>query len=380
MTADGQAGRDHRSENRIGAVIHGMSRSGTSAVAGLFAAAGYHLGGPDELMPATDANPGGYYEHRAIFALNEEILSFVGGSWFDPPTDAQLEAHRGRFEPQIAALFKRLIDESLGRPVAIKDPRLGVMMTLWNPIIGRRLHPVLVIRHPVEIARSLQRRDGTPWPFSLASWENQMTRTLGHLHGCSVTPVQYARLLSSPETAAALLSSVGAQLDPGRRRRASPDAGSDWLDRGLRHNVAGDGERDVMLTGHQGQLWEWLSSLPLETAILDVPEPLRVTAPLAAETAAFETARIQALNSHAEAGATIQRLTAQVGELEASRLQLGRQLARERAAVEALTASQQRMAGLLAEVVGSRSWRLTEPARRAATGVRRIVGRGERAD
>ena len=36
------------------------------------------------------------------------------------------------------------------------------MMPLWQPVIEGVLHPVVVIRDPVEIARSLRLRDGTP--------------------------------------------------------------------------------------------------------------------------------------------------------------------------------------------------------------------------
>jgi hypothetical protein len=54
---------------------------------------------------------------------------------------------------------------------------------------------VVVIRDPIESARSLSRRDGTPLPLGLAMWELHMASLLGHLNGRLVTVVPYARLM-----------------------------------------------------------------------------------------------------------------------------------------------------------------------------------------
>ena len=43
----------------LGVIVHGMGRSGTSSVAGLFVASGYFAGQDDELMEPDDGNPAG---------------------------------------------------------------------------------------------------------------------------------------------------------------------------------------------------------------------------------------------------------------------------------------------------------------------------------
>ena len=67
-------------DGAIGVVVYGMGRSGTSAVTGLFARAGYYLGEADDLMAADGNNQTGYHENLQILELNEEILEALGGS------------------------------------------------------------------------------------------------------------------------------------------------------------------------------------------------------------------------------------------------------------------------------------------------------------
>src|SRR6185503_2312642 len=64
--------------------IAGMHRSGTSMVAGLLQACGLFLGREEEL--GFDSNNGEpHFENVRFVALNDEILSRLGGSWNNPP-------------------------------------------------------------------------------------------------------------------------------------------------------------------------------------------------------------------------------------------------------------------------------------------------------
>ena len=51
---------------------------------------GLELGPESELMPAQADNPEGFWEHLGFVALNDELLSELGGAWDLPP-----EARRG---------------------------------------------------------------------------------------------------------------------------------------------------------------------------------------------------------------------------------------------------------------------------------------------
>jgi hypothetical protein len=63
------------------AIVLGMHRSGTSALAGMLHHLGVELG--DRLMQASPDNPRGYWEHRDIVAVNHKLMAELGCSWDD---------------------------------------------------------------------------------------------------------------------------------------------------------------------------------------------------------------------------------------------------------------------------------------------------------
>src|SRR5215203_1348762 len=56
-------------------IVLGSGRSGTSMVAGAIAAAGHFMG--DDLHPARDANPKGFFEGPTVKDINEDLLAQV---------------------------------------------------------------------------------------------------------------------------------------------------------------------------------------------------------------------------------------------------------------------------------------------------------------
>jgi hypothetical protein len=56
-----------------------MHRSGTSALAKVFVDSGFSAG--ENLIPADDFNPAGYWEDFDVFNLNNAILSQLFLSW-----------------------------------------------------------------------------------------------------------------------------------------------------------------------------------------------------------------------------------------------------------------------------------------------------------
>jgi hypothetical protein len=245
----------------IGVVILGMGRSGTSAVTRMFAKAGFYVGAEDDLMPATDANPAGHWENLGIWRINERLLEQLGASWFDPPSVEEQMATRERATPLLKAEIDRLASEAQGLPVALKDPRIGVMLPLWGPILRGRLHPILVVRDPCEIAKSLQRRDGTPIPFGLGAWEVHMTLLVDELANRHVMVLPYASIVGDEQMCRAAVESVIGQLDPALRAAVRPEMGFDAFQPTLRHNRASAADHVENLTGRQLELWRYLSSL-----------------------------------------------------------------------------------------------------------------------
>ena len=147
---------------RVGVVVLGMHRSGTSALTRVLNLLGCDL--PKTLMGALPSNETGHWESLAIAQLNEEILSSAGSNWhdwlaFNP--DWYLSPKMAEFkEKAIIAL-----EEEFGRShlFVLKDPRICRFSPFWlDTIQSAGVRPVVVmpVRNPLEVANSLSKRSG----------------------------------------------------------------------------------------------------------------------------------------------------------------------------------------------------------------------------
>jgi len=170
-----------------------------------------------------------------------------------------------------------LVAEAGPSPVVLKDPRIGLLLDLWLPLLAGRFAPVLVVRDPLEVATSLAARDGSPLSFALAAWELHLVEILRRLRDARVTVAPYAAL-ATPGVLERLVADATAVLEPDRRRRIEPAAAVAGFDRGTRRNAlaAGALTDEETLSSRQAQLWRWLERLRPGAQTLAVPEELLV--------------------------------------------------------------------------------------------------------
>ena len=153
-------------------LVLGMHRSGTSAISGALAKLGCRS--PKSLMPPHSDNPKGFFESVAIAKFHDELLQSAGSNW----RDWRLFNPSWR-QSAIAADFrqraKRLFAEEFGgfpAPI-LKDPRICRFVPFWLDVL-REMHTtprvVMPIRSPLDVARSLNRRDGISLARGLALW------------------------------------------------------------------------------------------------------------------------------------------------------------------------------------------------------------------
>ncbi len=275
-----------------------------------------------------------------------------------------------------------MLRDADGLPIVVKDPRIGSMLPLWGPIVVEYLHPVLVVRNPIEVSRSLSRRDGTPMPYGLAIWELHMTSLLQHLHGRTVTVAPYARLLEDGAIAERIVTLAAERIDPGRARRVRPLNAPRALDHELHHNVARPGDDRELLTRRQRELWRLLESLFPGDQRIDVPEHLRVVSEHSREVVLEEISRAQGEEDRSRLGREIAEQHARYATLESELVEAREALSTGAAQEAQLSAETHRLADELQElerryavVVGSRRWRVMGPPARAVDAARRRVRR-----
>ncbi|MGI9285527.1 MAG: sulfotransferase family protein [Pseudomonadales bacterium] len=139
----------------------GMHRSGTSCLTGSLQQAGLFLGNHSTWNPF---NRKGNRENPEIMALHEEILQHNNGSWNEPPATIQPS------EDQLNTA-REIITGYAGEPVwGFKDPRSLLVLGMWQELIPR-LNFIGIFRHPVSVAKSLQRRGFDNVDDALGLWE-----------------------------------------------------------------------------------------------------------------------------------------------------------------------------------------------------------------
>ena len=154
------------------ALVLGMHRSGTSAVAGIMCALGCWVGDADDLMEAGAGNRTGYFERKRTADVLDTLLEVLGGSWWQPPLDKLTPLDLVDIRPRL----RQVIDEVFlsapdGKVALVKDPRLCLfgaeLASLRRP--GGQI--VVCVRNPVAVARSLLESHNLPLRTGLALWE-----------------------------------------------------------------------------------------------------------------------------------------------------------------------------------------------------------------
>ena len=157
---------------RVGIIVAGMHRSGTSALTRMLGNLGCRL--PNTLLEPNEFNASGYWESREITELNDEILKSAGSSWDD------WEAfHQGWYASLVADEFRgrarAVLENELGdsRLFVLKDPRVCRLLEFWiDALKDIDAAPVIAvtIRNPLEVAASLHNRDLIDPSIGLLLW------------------------------------------------------------------------------------------------------------------------------------------------------------------------------------------------------------------
>ena len=152
-------------------LILGMHRSGTSLITRLVNLLGSDLG--SNLMPPSADNIKGYWENIDVVEAHEALLTSLDSPWtaLTPlPGDWQQRPMTGLVRQRLQGI---LADEFKPGLVAIKDPRLCRVLPLWQQVLettSRRPKIIMAVRHPLDVARSLEKRDGMPIAVGLLLW------------------------------------------------------------------------------------------------------------------------------------------------------------------------------------------------------------------
>lgn len=340
--------------------ILGMHRSGTSALARVVNLLGADLG--NRLMPAAQDNEKGFFEHEDIVVAHEALLTALGVSWQDgTPLPSGWE------NSEAAAVATQRINEILDRDFAnsplwaVKDPRQSRLLPLWLPLLkARGIEPYFILswRHPLQVAASLQKRDGMARDAALLCWLSYTVEAYLGAKGYPLVISSYAALMENWQ---AEMSRIGEGLNlswPVSPEDAKP-AVEAFLTPQLQHNrQQGSEETLPPAVQHCLNLLESPDEQGFAALHQQWQQENQATASLLQQARLQATALEESLqNSRKSAAAAEHRsndLQHQMQQLQAL-LEQERHNAQQRETVLQVA---------LEQVYASASWKVTEPLRR----------------
>jgi hypothetical protein len=182
-------------------IVLGMHRGGTSLTANLVNNCGFYAGNEKLLLKGDNRNARGYWEYTPLIGFNNELLSSIRAREFIPPSDEDYEElERKSSEPKYRDMALQLLEamQENARAWFWKDPRLAVLLPFWKNIWGDVLY-VVSVRHPIDIAFSLQKWHKYPISASLLIWQRYMSAILkGTETAQNILFVEYEKLIENP--------------------------------------------------------------------------------------------------------------------------------------------------------------------------------------
>lgn len=152
--------------------VLGCHRSGTSLLAGIISDVLSKKQTLTEtskqLSPQVD-NPGGFFESRQLVEFNESLLEELGINWQIPPLHP-VNWQCASVLPKLISARTTFSKQALSYHWVDKDPRLCLTYPAFQHILLKRTPIAAIIRHPYEVAGSLQTRDIIPLAKGLVIW------------------------------------------------------------------------------------------------------------------------------------------------------------------------------------------------------------------
>jgi hypothetical protein len=184
--------------------ILGMHRSGTSTITRAINFLGAYLGEEKDMVEPGFDNPEGFWELRDVVAFHKRIMTSLKRGEDDTvaplPRQWHLRKEMQPFKEELHALIRRhFTDQPLW---AWKDPRTCLTFELWKDILnelGIELSVVFAVRNPLDVAKSLLKRNGFPLEKSFGFWFNHNISALESIAGVPSVFVSYDHFLEGWE-------------------------------------------------------------------------------------------------------------------------------------------------------------------------------------
>jgi len=221
-------------------VVLGMHRSGTSAITRSLTTLGVSLG--DNLYPAAQDNPKGFWEDKACLQINERLLGQLGLAYdsFGPSPDFMKKLHDNSAIKTLIHEATDIIKEKLNQfdLYGFKDPRTSRLLPFWKIVfqnIGCTPLYVITVRHPTSVTQSLLSRNGISLEKSYTLWLEHTLFALMETQECQRVIVDYDLFMDNPTHEIQRIAKSLHLNMPTEHSKQLKEFNEDFLEKDLRH-------------------------------------------------------------------------------------------------------------------------------------------------
>ncbi len=231
---------------RVCVLVLGMHRSGTSALARTLNLLGCDL--PKTLVPEAPGNEAGHWEPAPVGKLNDALLESAGTNWrdFEPVNPDWFRSPRAAEyrAKAIATLREEFGDSFL---YVLKDPRICRIAGWWAQTLeaaGAAPAILQIVRHPIEVAESLKKRDNFDVALGALLWLRNTLDAEAQTRGRRRAFISYDALLANwSEAIGRAQESLGVAW-PKRQSFVTPSIDQFLSDKHRHHRRANGGGAD----------------------------------------------------------------------------------------------------------------------------------------
>jgi hypothetical protein len=156
-----------KAEESPGVIVLGMHRSGTSLLSGLLNISRFTVGSP--LIGTKAENSKGFFERHDVVYTNICLMQTQGVDYsyntYRYNHSLALSLLKREYDTRKFTTFYKFpraaafLNDQKNVPWMLKDPRLCITLPAWLPFIDRKPAVLFTYRHPLDVAKSMNKRE-----------------------------------------------------------------------------------------------------------------------------------------------------------------------------------------------------------------------------
>lgn len=250
-------------------IVLGMHRSGTSCITNLLRNMGAYFGADSISTGQNQENPKGFWERRDMRQITDKLLFSIDADWCKVE-NFDIDRIPKSVERSAILDFNHILEDlNQNSAWVLKEPRLCLLLPLLREQLSNPI-AVCVYREPIEVALSLQKRNGFTLTFGLFLWEYYTKQMLTNTSDLNRIFISYNTLINQSSQGIddihKALNSLGIILKKPNKAKIPR-----LIDSSLHRNKATSDKTNGLMTINQYNLHKYIQSQSVHRSL---PFPL----------------------------------------------------------------------------------------------------------